>query len=361
MEPPVALAFLTDGGQSADSIGEMLAAYIEGAQQTLEIAIYDLLLTGNPYARLLRAVKGAAGRGVRVRVVFNQDHPRPRPLPPPPGYVQKSLFDEAGVESVPIPGAPDLMHHKYVVRDADLPSGAVWSGSTNWTTDSWTREDNVLVRVLSQPLALQFRQDFEELWTKREVAASGQFESEWVTAGQARLRPYFSPGRANKMVHEISERIATASRRIRIASPVLTSGPILGTLTEVLHKGTVDVRGVYDWTQMEEVRRQWTANALSAWKLDAFAAIEHSARFSSKHSTPWGAGSTHDYMHCKMTVADDTVFVGSFNLSHSGEMNAENVIEIEDAGLAELAAGFIDRLIARYGQAPGSVRPEVGG
>ena len=41
------------------------------------------------------------------------------------------------------------MHHKYVVRDA----ASVWSGSTNWTADSWTREENVIVTVDSPGLA----------------------------------------------------------------------------------------------------------------------------------------------------------------------------------------------------------------
>jgi phosphatidylserine/phosphatidylglycerophosphate/cardiolipin synthase-like enzyme len=53
-------------------------------------------------------------------------------------------------------------------------------------------------------------------------------------------------------------------------------------------------------------------------------------------------------MHAKVTVADDTVFVGSFNLSRSGEMNAENVLEIEDAEIAERLAGFVDEVRARY-------------
>jgi phosphatidylserine/phosphatidylglycerophosphate/cardiolipin synthase-like enzyme len=53
-----------------------------------------------------------------------------------------------------------------------------------------------------------------------------------------------------------------------------------------------------------------------------------------------------------VTVADDTVFVGSFNLSHSGERNAENVLEIVDAALAERMAGFVDRVRARYPRAP---------
>ncbi len=53
-------------------------------------------------------------------------------------------------------------------------------------------------------------------------------------------------------------------------------------------------------------------------------------------------------MHAKVTVADDVVFVGSFNLSHSGELNAENVLEIADPALAEQLAAFIDTVRARY-------------
>jgi phosphatidylserine/phosphatidylglycerophosphate/cardiolipin synthase-like enzyme len=57
-------------------------------------------------------------------------------------------------------------------------------------------------------------------------------------------------------------------------------------------------------------------------------------------------------MHAKITVADDLVFVGSFNLSHSGEMNAENVLEICDAALADRLTAFVDEIRARYGAAP---------
>jgi phosphatidylserine/phosphatidylglycerophosphate/cardiolipin synthase-like enzyme len=53
-------------------------------------------------------------------------------------------------------------------------------------------------------------------------------------------------------------------------------------------------------------------------------------------------------MHAKVTVADDTVFVGSFNLSHSGELNAENVLELTDPQIAERLAGFVDEVRRRY-------------
>ena len=57
-------------------------------------------------------------------------------------------------------------------------------------------------------------------------------------------------------------------------------------------------------------------------------------------------------MHAKVTVADDSVFAGSFNLSRSGEMNAENVLEVRDAALADRLAAFIDEIRERYQAMP---------
>jgi phosphatidylserine/phosphatidylglycerophosphate/cardiolipin synthase-like enzyme len=53
-------------------------------------------------------------------------------------------------------------------------------------------------------------------------------------------------------------------------------------------------------------------------------------------------------MHAKIVVADDVVFVGSFNLSHSGEKNAENVLELEDPELARRLSAYVDEVRARY-------------
>ena len=49
-------------------------------------------------------------------------------------------------------------------------------------------------------------------------------------------------------------------------------------------------------------------------------------------------------MHAKVVVTDDTAFVGSFNLSRSGERNAENVLEIHDATVADTLASYVDEI-----------------
>jgi phosphatidylserine/phosphatidylglycerophosphate/cardiolipin synthase-like enzyme len=280
---------------------------------------------------------------VAVRLAFNEDHRKPAPVPPPPEG-DPSTIDELDVPTRGVPGVPDLMHHKYVVRDG----ASVWSGSTNWTQDSWSRQENVVVTADSPGLAARFREDFGQLWETRSVARSGGVDTSPLAVDGHQVRPWFSPKRGEKLAHRIAKAIGSARQRVRIASPVITSGPILGTLAEVVSDGKIDVAGIVDVTQIEEVLRQWEANGNAAWKTPALTAALTRAPFSGKHSTPYAPGSVHDYMHAKVTVADDTVFVGSFNLSHSGELNAENVLEIADVELAERMAAFVDELRGRY-------------
>src|SRR5262245_22134258 len=83
-------------------------------------------------------------------------------------------------------------------------------------------------------------------------------------------------------------------------------------------------------------------------------------RWGAKRSTPYSPGAVHDFMHAKCLVADDTVFVGSFNFSHSGEENAENVLEIRSAEVADRFAVYVDALATRYAPARAPVELEGG-
>ena len=128
---------------------------------------------------------------------------------------------------------------------------------------------------------------------------------------------------------------------------MISSAPVLATLAQVVSDEKVDFRACVDATQIREVLGQWHANGNAAWKIPLLERVL-AGPVSGKESTPWAPGTVHDFMHAKVTVADDTVFVGSFNLSHSGERNAENVLEIRDPVLADRLAGFCDEVAARY-------------
>jgi phosphatidylserine/phosphatidylglycerophosphate/cardiolipin synthase-like enzyme len=321
--------------------------FIAGAEKSLDLALYDFDLE-QPTARLVAsALAHAARRGVAVRLAFNVDHENPIPVPPPPRG-EPTLIDSLDLPTKGIPGVPDLMHHKYAVRDGQ----AVWTGSTNWTDDSWSREENVIVVVSSEAVAHAYATDFEQLWSTGSVQESGFVDPNPIRVGETRVRAWFSPGHGEAMATRIAHRVARAKSRIRVSSPVLTSGPILGALAEAVSDGKVDIAGIVDATQMKGVYHQWSLNGNAAWKMPLIARVLGGVPFTGKESTPYGQGDVHDYMHAKVTVTDDYVFTGSFNLSHSGEVNAENVLEIRDAELADRLAIFVDEIRQRYPSAP---------
>jgi phosphatidylserine/phosphatidylglycerophosphate/cardiolipin synthase-like enzyme len=335
---------LTDGGQTAVDVAHRIAGFVDGAKQTLELALYDLRLHDETADIVKASLVGAHERGVNVRLIYNLDEVDERPPVPPPPKTEPDLIESLPFDTAAVPGWPDLMHHKYVVRDRD----AVLAGSTNWTDDSWTREENVIVVVQSTGVAIRYQDDFAQLWKTRQVSKSGKVPTDPIDVGGAKVRTWFSPKRGEKMAHRIANVIGDADQRVRVASPIITSGPILGTLAEVAGDGKVDLAGVVDSTQIDEVLGQWRINGNATWKTPSLKFLLDRATFSGKPSTPYAPGAVHDYMHAKVTVADDTVFIGSFNLSHSGETNAENVLEIEDAALADRMAAFVDAIRGKY-------------
>ncbi len=342
---PVELTTLTDGGQPASRVAAQIAAFLSDARESLDLALYDVRLETEAGALVLASLLAAYQRGVRVRLLFDVDHPGPIPVPPPP-ETRPEAIEALPVETRGVAGVPDLMHHKFCVRDGR----DVWTGSMNWTEDSWTRQENVVVRVLgSERLAFAFTLAFEQLWERGAVQGTGTVEPRPVELeGGITVRPWFTPGNGEALSHRVAKHVGRARRRVRIASPVLTAGPILGTLVEVVNEGRCRVVGVVDNTQVEDVLRQWGRNRVSAWKIPLLHTIVSKAGFSGKPSTPWSRDGVQDFMHAKVVVCDDVSFVGSFNFSRSGERNAENVVEIRDPATADTLARYVEDVAARY-------------
>jgi phosphatidylserine/phosphatidylglycerophosphate/cardiolipin synthase-like enzyme len=349
----IELAMLRDGGQRPAEVARRLADFLAKAERTLDLAVYDVRFETAAGGLVLASILAAVQRGVAVRLLSNVAHPGPIPVPPPPETAPEAI------ESLPVPtrgvaGIPDLMHHKFVVRDGD----AVWTGSTNWTDDSWSRQENVIVTVDSPQIAYGYTLSFNQLWESGKVAHTGSDPRPQSVDG-ATVRGWFCPEHGEALSHRVAKHIGKAQRRVRIASPVLTSGPILATLVEVVNEQRCDVGGIVDDTQVDQVFEQWRTNGVSDWKIPLLRRILDGAEFSGKDSIPWTPESVHNFMHAKVVVADDTAFAGSFNFSRSGERNAENVLEIRDAEVADRLAAYVDELRELYPRAtpPGGELP----
>jgi phosphatidylserine/phosphatidylglycerophosphate/cardiolipin synthase-like enzyme len=342
---------LSDGGQTADEVAHRVSRFLGEAKSSLELALYDVRLPDPTGSIVADQLLEAERRGVSARLLYNVDSGRPSEIHPPP-RTRPEILAELPIDARPVPGIPDLMHHKYAVRDDE----AVWTGSTNWTVDSWTRQENVIAIVSDRRIAGRFRQNFEELWSDPDVGHSGRVDPDPVDVDGVRVTAWFTPGHGEELSQRIARAIGAARDRVRVASPVITSGPILATLAELADRGGRDIAGVVDGPQTATVFQQWRDNGHTAWKIPLLGAILAKLPFSAKPSTPWTPDlAVHDFMHAKVVVADDIIFLGSFNLSRSGEQNAESVLEIHDPSLADRLARFVDEVRGRY---PAAQTPE---
>jgi phosphatidylserine/phosphatidylglycerophosphate/cardiolipin synthase-like enzyme len=343
-------------------VATRLAHFIGEAKSTIDIAIYDFRLRDEAATIVADGLRSQARKGVRTRIAYDSaTNPDADAIPTAaPSQIEsdqrpigtdtfvRSFADVAQVKG--ITGYRALMHNKYILRDVDSADAAVFTGSSNYTNDSWGLQDNNLLCLRSQQLASYYAKDFTDLWSHGKIVDStGYRDTGTVRLNDVPVTIAFTPGESPTVLKEIVGAIAAARNRLYVASVVLSSGPILAALSEAIDRG-LPLGGLYDGPQMDQVERQWKAANVGTDKLNTWQKVaRHLVR---KNSIPFdrqNQSQPHNFMHNKLVVADQIVVTGSFNLSNHAMGNAENVLLIRDAAIAELYAKFIQRLMASYG------------
>src|SRR5262245_57938064 len=210
----------------ANAVANRIARFITLAQATLDIAIYDFRLHGEPAAIIVEAIRERTKAGVAIRIAFDAAT-NPEPLVPPaeapalleadkklPGTESfvRSFTDVATLKA--ITGYRVLMHNKYIVRDALFPSAAVLTGSANYTNDSWGLQENNLLFVASRPLAMH-----AGLWSRGRIRERpGNDDVSSVTIGDIDVIVGFTPDESPAVVKEIVAAITGAQTTLRVAS-----------------------------------------------------------------------------------------------------------------------------------------------
>ncbi len=346
--------FLCDGCQQARSVADRLARFLSTATRSIDIAIYSFCLDEETRDIVLAALQERAANGVKVRIAY--DDRSQKDLVPIEG---SDVCDESTPEFVVgldlpsrgIEGYRALMHNKYIVLDAGTEHAQVWTGSANFTDESWSRQDNNILILRSSELAYLYSHDFKELWADGKIATTGVMDSGEVLmqyAGQpARVSVRFAPGEGEWIDDHLAELIAQTKRKVTLACVVLTSGDLIRAL-QALMRRNVPIEGVYDWTQMEGVKHQWGLVPENNWKIGAWEELVEYGGLVGKRSSQRGSSDAQNFMHNKVMVLDDLTISGSYNFSRHAQRNAENLLVIESQALAERYREYITRLMIRY-------------
>ena len=361
MTAPISATFLRDTRHGGDPdqptrVAAALAEFIGAASTSVDIAIYDFRLSDEVGASVVQALTDAAQRGVSVRIGYDRGKPADATAadfaalqadPAPIGTADwvRGHFDGTAVQTVGIAAAPQLMHSKYVLRDADTDGAALWTGSTNFTDDAWTLQESNILVVESRPVVAAYRVDFEAMWISAAIKGTGKNDGGSATVGEAAVAWDFAPGDGKAIDAALVGLIDGAESRVVVASMVLTSHSVLAALAAAIHAGT-EVSGIYDAGQMDPIVAGWKHIPADAQVVEDWTNV--SAVLSGKHSTPYTPTSLHDFMHNKVLVCDDTVVTGSYNFSANAQRNAENQVRVTDPALAGQYCDYVAAIAAQY-------------
>ncbi len=287
-------------GAEASLVGgpdEVLAAAIDAADQSIDLAVYELDLMS-----VRDALARAHSRGVTVRLVTESDNL---------GQAEIQWLATTGIQMRGDERDP-LMHDKFIILDG----AEIWTGSMNLTVGSAYRSNNNLLRVRSTWLAQQYRREFDEMFLLDQFGALSlpglSIPASLIEGVQVEVG--FSPD--DRVAERIVELISGAQRSIQIMAYNLTLDEISDAILERARAGVL-VQGVFDEGQAKNQGSD--VERLAQAGLDI-----------------WLDGSP-GLMHHKVIVIDGELLItGSYNFSRSAEeRNDENVLFIFSPELAD--------------------------
>ena len=219
------------------ALSSRAVALVDAAQSTIDLAAYNF-----DHAPLAAALRRAAARGVRVRVVTDQETEHPSLKNPVPNYFWIAVNEDG------------LMHHKFLVIDAqDSSRATVLMGSTNFTDANIFRFYNDMLLWRSPVLAKAYTEEMDMLWgsqgpvpnARESLSGSAKPRREITSFEIADVKGelYFSPN------DEVSTRIAglidSALQEVSFQLLVLTQDDIVESLLNAHGRG-VEVFGTIE-------------------------------------------------------------------------------------------------------------------
>ncbi len=322
---PLAAGYGVDGGwfqlyftnpssplssQETGGIDASLAAAIDSAKLSVDVAVYSLSLNS-----IRDALLRAQARGVQVRMVMESDNlGRSDP---------QRLMDE-GI-SILGDRREGLMHNKFVVID----NSEVWTGSMNFTDSGAYADNNNMIRIRSVKVAEDFTKEFEEMFVDDKFGDNvvSETPNPRVTIDGTPIDIYFSPD--DNVQASLLDVVNNAQESIYFLAFSFTADSI-GEAVRARAQDGVTVAGVMDEEQV---------NSNIGTEFDPF----RQAGLSVYRDVNDGQ------MHHKLMIIDESIVVfGSYNFTNSAETkNDENLLVIYNE---DIAAQFIAEFQRVYAQ-----------
>ena len=333
-------------GQNAiqlfEAIDDTLIAYIDRAEQSLDLTIYDF--DNANISNISTAINAAKDRGVNVRFISDGTQAATN-------FAVNELLPTIPKILSPTGSNYTIMHNKFVIIDANHNNPnkpIVWTGATNWTDRQINRDPNNVIIIQDQTLARNYKLEFDEMWGDTGVVANltnsrfGQYKTDNTphefNINEKRVQCFFSP--SDGVNSKLIETINATTSELYFASMLITRVDIADALNNVALTHTC--LGIID-----------NPSTSSMWN---YLQTGMGASNLVSNQDP------NEYMHHKYltvnqgNVPQSVLWTGSHNWSsNANNRNDENTLVIYGTDLANV---YFQEFVSRYIEAGGIVLKE---
>ncbi len=299
---------------------DTVAAYINRAKYTIDIAQYDYLATGTSSVLVIAtAINNAYARGVVIRWIYD-------------GSSTNSglSFINSNIKTLasPVGGVYGIMHNKFMVLDVNSSNANdafLWTGSYDWSDQQTTGDYNNMLIVQDQNVALAYYNQFNQMWggsgpspnltnSKFSVYKTPSAATSFTVAGTP-VEVYFSP--MDNSQNRILSTINSTNNEMFFGIYTFTDNTIANAIKNKYNAGKA-VHGIMD-QYSNTFAAYATLNPVMGANLKLYTGTK----------TYHNKIMIVDFLHAS---SDPQVFTGSFNWTASAENNNdEGSIVIHDS------------------------------
>jgi phosphatidylserine/phosphatidylglycerophosphate/cardiolipin synthase-like enzyme len=295
--------------RSLKTIEKRVVSDIDAAKKTVYAAVYEYNL-----ASISEALLRAKQRGLEVRLALDEEN-----MEKP----EMAKWAE-GMEQANIPisweKTDSFSHSKYLVIDTKI----AWMGSWNFTNNDTYRNNNNVIRFTIPQIVANYAQEFSQMdkgifGRKKDPLTPNPS----VTFKGAKIENYFSP--QDNVLEKLLPKLQGAKKSILFLAFSYTEDKIGQAMID-RKQSKVKVAGVFEARNAEGLG--------SEFKILQDAGVDILQD-----------GNCYT-MHHKFIIIDEKIVItGSYNFTkRAEEQNDENVVVIEDAGVAALYKEEFDRV-----------------
>jgi phosphatidylserine/phosphatidylglycerophosphate/cardiolipin synthase-like enzyme len=311
------VATIEEASTLGTNTNDTIAAYIGLAQNTIDIAAYNM-----NNSAIEAAINLAVSNGVQIRYIAEGQN----------ANLGLSNVDDSVPVHFRTDGEGSGMHNKFIIGDADNTERAfVLTGSTNFTTGNLNTDPNNVIIFGDQSLARAYTLEFEEMWGSdgpQPNATNARFGAEKTVntprkfiVGGSDVQLYFSP--TDGTTSAILQAVESTDYDLSFATLSFTRNDLGAAVIEAGSSLFINPEGA-----IEDVNT-------SGSEYDAF--IDAGISVYSHQGISGQLHHKYAIVDQSESMSDPTVVTGSHNWSTTAETtNDENTVIVHDERIANL-------------------------